>query len=331
MRRAGNSVVCQLTSHAIRSVVSALIVAACAHPSPPAATPAAPSSRPDVVRLRNDIEYLASTRLAGRRAGTPGSDSAANFVASRFADLGLRAAFVLSDCPRAPCRQSYFQLFNMQTMTAANVGAIITGSDPLMRDEFVAISAHYDHIGRSATDVKDPEPTAIHPGADDNASGTAAMLELARRLAERPPRRSVLVLAFGAEELGLVGSRVFVEHPPLDLRRVVVALNLDMVGRLRRDRMTVYGVESTQLRALVDGANVAPSFVLSLEPKSSNRSDDYSFSAHGVPAMHFTTGEHPSYHRATDTAAFIEFDGLARVTDFVERVVRAAADEARAP
>ena len=329
MRRAGNRVVCQLTPHAFRSVVSALIVAACAHPSPPAAASAAPNSRSEVVRLRTDIEYLASDRLAGRRAGTPGSDSAADFVASRFADLGLRALFVISDCARAPCRQSYFQLFNMRTMTATNVGAIITGSDPLMRDEFVAISAHYDHLGRSATDVKDLEPTAIHPGADDNASGTAAMLELARRLAERPPRRSVLVLAFGAEELGLVGSRVFVEHPPLDLQRIAVAINLDMVGRLRRDELTVYGVESPHLRALVDSANVAPRFALSIEPKSSKRSDDYSFSTHGVPALHFTTGEHPSYHRATDTSRLIEFDGLARVTDFVERVVRAAADGER--
>ena len=134
------------------------------------------------------------------------------------------------------------------------------------------------------------------------------MLELARRLAERPPRRSVVVLAFGAEELGLVGSRVFVEHPPLDLQRIAVAINLDMVGRLRRDEVTVYGVESPHLRALVDSANVAPRFALSIEPKSSKRS---------------------SYHRATDTSRLIEFDGLARVTDFVERVVRAAADGER--
>jgi len=102
-----------------------------------------------------------------------------------------------------------------------------------------------------------------------------------------------------------------------------------MVGRLRRDELTVYGVESPHLRGLVDSANVAPRFALSIEPKSSKRSDDYSFSTHGVPAMHFTTGEHPSYHRVTDTSRLIEFDGLARVTDFVERVVRAAADGER--
>jgi Zn-dependent M28 family amino/carboxypeptidase len=312
-------------------VQTAILIAACAHGSRPAPLAEHPDTRPDVVRLRHDIEYLASPALDGRRAGTPGSDSAANFITRTLAELGLYPAFAVSDCGRAPCRRSYLQLFRTNTIATANVGAIIAGSDSLLRDEVVAITAHYDHLGRSAGDARDPAPTAMHPGADDNASGTAAILELARRLADRPPRRSVLVLAFSAEELGLLGSRAFVEHPPLDLRRIVIALNLDMVGRLRNDRVTVYGVGSSYLRALVDTANVVRPLALQLEPKSSGRSDDFSFSAHGVPALHFTTGEHLSYHRTTDTANQIDFDGLARVTDFVERVARAATDSPRPP
>jgi hypothetical protein len=317
-------------SGAISWLWAATFVAACAHGARPTSANQ-PDARPDVVRLRQDIEYLASGALGGRRAGTPGSDSAANFIASRFADLGLQAAFALSGCGAASCRRSYFQLFRTSSAATENVGAFVVGTDSSVHDEFVAITAHYDHLGRSATGMHDPAPTAIHPGADDNASGTAAILEIARRLAERPPRRSVLILAFGAEELGLIGSQVFVERPPLDLHRVVVALNLDMVGRLRNNRVTVYGVADAHLRVLLDGANAAPPFVLLVEPKSSGRSDDLSFSSHGVPALHFTTGEHPSYHRATDTANAIELDGLARITDFVERVARAAGDGPRSP
>jgi len=279
--------------------------------------------------MRADIAYLASVGLAGRRAGTPGSDTAANFIARRLSDLQLPPAFGRSKCTSgSECRPSYLQLFRMRGAAATNVGAIITGTDSTFRNEYVVISAHYDHIGRNGTSLHDPAQTAIHPGADDNASGTAAMLELARRFAERPTRRSVLILAFGAEELGLVGSNVFVEHPPIELRRIIIALNLDMVGRLRDDRVTVYGVANPFLRALLDSANVASRFRLSYEPKSSGRSDDFSFAGRGVPALHITTGEHESYHRTTDTVEGIELGGLARVTDFVERVARVAAGEA---
>ena len=309
---------------------AAILIAACAHGSAATSVLEQHDTQTEVGRVRHDVEYLASQALAGRRAGTPGSDSAANFIASRLADLGLQAAFTLTDCGSAPCRRSYFQLFHTTGVATTNVGAFIVGTDSALRDEVVAITAHYDHLGRTSTNIRDPAPTAIHPGADDNASGTAAVLELARRLADRPPRRSVLILAFGAEELGLIGSRVFVEHPPIVLRRIVIALNLDMVGRLRNDRVTVYGGESTYLRALVDSANVAPRLMLVVEPTSSGRSDDHSFSSHGVPALHFTTGEHPSYHLSTDTAAQIEYAGMVRVIDLVERVARAAADGSRA-
>jgi Zn-dependent M28 family amino/carboxypeptidase len=241
-------------------------------------------------------------------------------------ELGLGPAFGSPDCNgNIECRPSYFQLFHVDSIVAANVGAIIVGSDSSLRHEYVAITAHYDHLGRTRTNRNDPV-NAIHPGADDNASGTAAVLELARRLRDRPPRRSVVVLAFGAEELGLVGSRVFAEHAPFDLHRIVLAVNLDMVGRLYHDRVVVFGVDSRYLNAVVDSANIESRFALSVQPRSSGRSDDFSFASHGVPALHLTTGEHPSYHRPSDTADRIEFDGLARVTDFVERIARAVAD-----
>jgi hypothetical protein len=304
------------------------LVSACSHGSPRPAAHTVANGQPDtgVDRLRADVAFLASPALEGRRAGTAGSDTAANYIARRLSELGLGPAFRTTGCPRGEgCRSSYFQLFHFGDIVSANVGAIIAGADSSLRDEFIAVTAHYDHIGRSATSSRDPDAGAVHPGADDNASGTAAMLELARRLQARPPRRSVILLAFGAEELGLVGSRAFVENPSIELRRIDLVLNLDMVGRLRKELVTIFGADSPQLRTLIDSANVE-SFVLSVDAQSSRRSDDYSFATHGVRALHVTTGEHPSYHRATDVVAGIDFGGMLRVTDFVERLARAAGD-----
>jgi len=274
-------------------------------------------------RVREDLTVLASARLEGRNAGTPGADTAANFIARRFWELGLKPAFRTSECDaQGACRPSYLHAFRAPDYVTVNIGAIVPGTDSLLRDEYVAITAHYDHIGRMSGGQGDlAPPNTIHPGADDNASGTAAMLELARRFRERPLKRSVIVLAFGAEEFGLVGSRVFVENPPLDLRGIDVVLNLDMVGRLHRNRLQIFGAEG-KLKSIVEGANTDPRFSLVTKPKSSGRSDDFSFSSHRAPALHFTTGEHADYHRATDTVDRIDMVGLVRVIDYVERVAR---------
>src|SRR5688572_28057769 len=243
-------------------------------------------------RVREDLVVLASTRLEGRSAGTPGADTAANFIARRFLELGLRAAFRSSECDATgACRPSYLQAFHSRDFVTANIGAIIPGTDSSLRNEYVAITAHYDHIGRmSAGPADSAPPNTIHPGADDNASGTAAMLDLARRFNEQPLKRSVILLAFGAEELGLIGSHVFVENPPFDLRRIDVVLNLDMVGRLRRNRLQIFGADG-KLKSTVEQANTDPRFSLVTRPRRSGRSDDFSSELHRIPALHFTTGE----------------------------------------
>jgi len=275
------------------------------------------------VRVREDLALLASPRLEGRSAGTPGADTAANFIARRFWELGLRAAFRTAECDaKGACRPSYLQAFHSADYVTTNIGAIVPGTDSSLRNEYVAVTAHYDHIGRMNGGQGDSAPAnTIHPGADDNASGTAALLELARQFSEHPLKRSVIVLAFGAEELGLVGSRVFVENPPFDLKRIEVDLNLDMVGRLHKNRLLIFGADD-KLKSIAERANIEPRFSLVTRPKSSGRSDDFSFSSRQIPALHFTTGEHEDYHRATDTAERIDVVGLVRVIDYVERVAR---------
>lgn len=298
----------------------------------------APRAPRDAVgRLARDVAFLAGPALDGRGAGTPGADSAAAFLAARHAALGLAGAFRRPDCaPAAPCRAAHLQRFAAGGVSVVNVGAVVPGRDPARRDEYVIVGAHYDHLGRSSRGSRDGAAGrgVVHPGADDNASGTAAVLELARRLAARPARRSVLLLHFGAEEIGLLGSRGYVSRPAVPLAATVAMLDLDMVGRLRRGRLWVDGVGSAYgLGALLDGANADAARAAGAAPldlrvvvETIPHSDDAPFAECGVPAVHLHTGMHGDYHRASDVAARVNGAGLARVTDLVEAAVRRLAD-----
>jgi membrane-associated protease RseP (regulator of RpoE activity) len=176
----------------------------------------------------------------------------------------------------------------------------------------------------------DPEARdAVRNGADDNASGTAAVLELARLFAARPARRSIVVVHFSGEELGLLGSQWFVDHPPVPLDSAVAMVNFDMVGRLRNEKLIVYGVATArELPAILDSANVAPRLAISGVGDGFGPSDQSSFYARGVPVLHFFTDLHDDYHRASDDVEKIDAPGEARVVALAERVVRAIADRA---
>jgi hypothetical protein len=328
---------------AIGSAAFALVAAAACHNAAPVIDSA--PARPDAHRLQRDIAYLADDRLEGRATGTAGNDSAAAWIARRDAALGLRAVNV--DTSRAECRgvsirascRTYLQRFvargpelahsgHPDGVATQNVVALVPGRDPTLAGQYVVIGAHFDHLGRSTIGAMDPEAgTAIRNGADDNASGTAAVLELARLLAAHPARRSVVVANFSGEELGLLGSQWFVEHPPVALDSVVAMINFDMVGRLKNDRLIVYGVNTaTEMPAIVQGANVAPGFDLKAVGDGYGPSDQSSFYAKGIPVLHFFTDLHEDYHRATDDADRIDSVGTARVVAMAERVVRDIAD-----
>ncbi len=302
-----------------RLALLAVAALACRAPSPTAAPP--PSG------IAADVAYLASRELGGRGTGTPGADSAALYVARRYAQLALDEAFPAA-CDAPACAASYFQPFVVEGRAARNVAAIVLGADSALRGEYVVVGAHYDHLGRSTWGARDPDAgMAVRPGADDNASGTAAVLELARRLSARPPRRSVLLVHFDAEEIGLVGSRLFVERPPVARQALVFMLNLDMVGRLRGRPLTVDAPAApAYVRTLVDRAAAGAGLRVVYSSEISGRSDHESFRQEGVPAVALFTGFHADYHTANDVAARLDFPGLARVVDVAEAITRAAAD-----
>jgi len=244
----------------------------------------------------------------------------------------------------------------IRTQLAQNVVGIVRGSDPVLASTYVAYGAHFDHVGYASTEVADgrrPSPPGrvsdgaiddrVWNGADDNASGTSALMALARAFAEGPrPKRSILFVWHSGEESGLLGSEYFVDYPTVPLGSIVAHMNADMIGRNRdnddSESNTVYLVGSdrisTELHEINREANRSLARPLTLDYEMNDpadleqlyyRSDHYSYAAVGIPVIFFTTGLHPDYHANTDHASKIEYEKLARITHLLyETGVRVA-------
>jgi acetylornithine deacetylase/succinyl-diaminopimelate desuccinylase-like protein len=212
-----------------------------------------------------------------------------------------------------------------------NVLAFLPGTGT--SDETVVLGAHYDHLGYGGANSAAPGEHAIHHGADDNASGTALLVEVARMLAKEGPfPRNVLFIGFTGEERGLLGSAHYTGRPAVPLDGTVAMVNLDMVGRLEGDKLVVHGTGTgTGLEHLVDGLAARHGFELAKEPGGFGPSDHSSFYARKIPVLHLFTGSHTDYHRPTDTAEKINYDGLVRIARLVADVVRDLATAAERP
>jgi hypothetical protein len=212
---------------------------------------------------------------------------------------------------------------------AVNVVGVLEGADPELRREAVVLGAHYDHLGRGEFGSLAPQRRGeVHNGADDNASGTAGLLALARAFARAErPRRSLVFAAFAGEEIGLFGSRAYVENPAVPLPDTVAMLNLDMVGRLRDAGLVVLGTGSSPafpplVRRALRGLGLEAAF----REDGFAPSDQTSFYGRDVPVLMFFTGPHPQYHTPDDDAERIDAEGEARVLAAVYRTARALLD-----
>ncbi|MEM7414004.1 MAG: M28 family peptidase [Gemmatimonadota bacterium] len=218
---------------------------------------------------------------------------------------------------------------------ANNVVGLLPGSDPARADEVVIVGAHYDHLGFGGGGSLAPDRFAVHNGADDNASGTSAVIEVARAVASGPrPARSIVFMLFTGEERGLWGSEFFASNPTVDLDDAVAMLNLDMVGRVVDDRVTVYGFASaSEWDAIVDAANADLDRPLNIgkAPDAFGPSDHTSFAAREIPVLHFFSNTHPDYHRPSDDWPKINVDGLDRVEALTGRIARTLATAAGRP
>ncbi len=244
--------------------------------------------------LEKDVKALAGESFEGRETGTAGEEKAAKHIIAELRRAGL---------------QPVVQPFQGHGTTGRNVIATVPGT----MNEAVVIGAHYDHLG---TDGK-----KVFTGADDNASGTAVVIEMARRFAKKPAKRTVVLVAFSGEEMGLLGSKFFVNNAPV-YEPAVAMINMDMVGRLR-ERLIVFGADTgDKFKEYLADSPIKIAF----NKDAVGPSDHTSFVLKGVPSVHLFTGAHPDYHKPGDTADKINYDGLRSVADLVETLARRVAD-----
>ena len=224
----------------------------------------------------------------------------------------------------------------------ANIVGVLEGSDPVLKNEYVVIGAHMDHLGMggSGSLAKSSAP-AIHHGADDNASGATGVVELARYFTQQntrdksaPPRpkRSLILMCFSGEELGLFGSDWFVKHSPLPLEKVVAMLNMDMIGRLRDNKLTVIGSGTAkEWDGLLTDVNKTAGFALAKSESGFGASDQQSFYTKNIPVLFFFTGTHAQYHTPEDTVDLINAEGEAKVLQLVADCTLRVANDAGRP
>jgi Zn-dependent M28 family amino/carboxypeptidase len=287
-------------------------------------------------RISADIAFLADDARDGRGIGTPGLDASAEYIARAFARIGLSQPFP----------DGYFQAFTIDPTAPAaahtgiggaavkNVVGVLPGRGPLA-GQVLVIGAHYDHLGFGGPNALDPDSTGIvHNGADDNASGTAAVMEVARLLRGRlrGDRRTIVFVTFTAEEEGLIGSAYYVQHPVAPLDSTVAMLNFDMVGRLRNDKLIAMGAETApEFTPLLDSLNAAYTFNLQASGDGWGPSDQSSFYAAKIPVIMLFTDLHADYHRASDDFATINTEGEGRIAAFAADLAVALATRPERP
>ncbi len=270
--------------------------------------------------LMDHVNWLASTERAGRGLGTQGLDESALYIAQAMEDAGLEPGgdngswfqqFTVSDGP------------NNQSAPAMNVIGFLSGTNADWSDQSIILSAHYDHLGLGWPDNHAGDAGKIHPGADDNASGIAVMLELAKNLAaEKGGSRNLVVIAFSAEESGRNGSKYYVQNPRFPLEDIRGVINLDTVGRLFDGQVSVHGTATAdEWQHIFRGSEYVTGVKSKIVPGAAEGSDQASFIEKGIPSVQIFTGAHVDYHRPSDTADKIDDAGLVKVATFVKEAV----------
>ena len=255
--------------------------------------------------LGQTVQYLAGPELEGREAGSPGGQAAADYLVAQLTRFHLQPAGLNS---------GFFQPF---PPNYRNILALVPGSDRELKNDVILVGAHYDHLGHGLSRGRSNPGGPIYPGADDNASGSSGVLQLAQAftLLAEPPKRSILLVFWDAEEKGLLGSKYWTGHPTVPLDRVAAALNADMIGRLRENRLLIYGSRTGYgWQRLLAEQNRESGLELKFSWLLQANADHFSFYAKGIPVVMFHTGLHEAYHRPNDDASHINSAGMAQVT-----------------
>jgi aminopeptidase N len=269
-------------------------------------------------RMMEAIKFLSSDELRGRGLGTEGLDRAAEFIAGKFQEAGLK--------PAGDMEGSFFQMWKDAdlNMEIKNVVGVISGKKPEMSGQSVVIGAHYDHLGMGWPDTREEDNGKIHPGADDNASGVSVLIELAEVLGENlKPDRSLVFVAFTGEEAGRKGSKYYVaSEKQYPAKKCMGMINLDTVGRLGKRKLLILGAGSAkEWMHIFRGAASVTGVETETVTDSLDSSDNVSFEEAGVPAVQLFSGPDLDYHRPTDTAEKIDAQGLAKVASVAKEMI----------
>lgn len=283
---------------------------------------------PTADELREFVTELTAPSMEGRGVGGEGIDLAAVAIVARFTEAGLTPAgddggwFQTFDPKRLKLEGAVIPATGpvWRKMKLRNIAGIIPGTG----DGCVILAAHYDHLGRN-------DEGELFPGADDNASGVAVLWSVASELVEEGPRdRDILFLATSGEEEGRLGSRFYVEHPVRPLDTTIAMLNLDTVGRIVDRKLYVFASTSAkEFPGMLKGVNLGFDFDLVVPEKGPFASDQVSFLEKGVPSLHLFTGPNADYHRPSDTAEKLDYEGLAEIAAFTAEATRFLADRDR--
>ena len=283
-------------------------------------------------RIFDDINYLADNKLEGRQTGSKGEQIAADYIADRFKVLKIDAKGT----------DSYFQDFSFNK--SSNPHEQVTFEDTDSENQIfsknvigfidngakntVVIGAHYDHLGYGGQGSL-YVGKEIHNGADDNASGTALMLDLANQLKFDNFNNNYLFIGFSGEEMGLLGSNYFVKNPTIDLSSINYMINLDMVGRLKEDKsLAIYGVGTSPIFKQTINSN-NDSFNIIENESGVGPSDHTSFYINDIPVLHFFTGQHADYHKPSDDPDKINYQGVKEISDYIFSLISDLNDNGR--
>lgn len=275
--------------------------------------------------IESDVAFLASDALEGRQTGTEGEKKAAEFITKRFKDLGLTEKGT----------EGFLQPFTFKPKTNphdevkfdVNGDGTITGNNVIgyldnQAENTIIIGAHYDHLGFGGEgSLYRDSIKAVHNGADDNASGIAILLNLAARLKDKNTNNNYLFMAFSGEEMGLLGSNYFVKNPTIDTKKVSYMINMDMVGRMKKDStLAVYGTGTSPIfKQVLKSHN--DNFKLVQQESGVGPSDNTSFYLADIPVLHFFTGQHEDYHKPGDDTEKLNYDGMHLISDYIFNII----------
>lgn len=270
--------------------------------------------------LRRHVDVLADDSFEGREGGSRGGRAAGGYLVAELQKLGLK-----------PLGEDggYFQSFSGGHR---NVLALLEGSDPKLKHQYVMLGAHYDHVGYGSRSNSYGPTGYIHNGADDNASGVSALLEVVQAFTSlpEPPKRSVIFALWDGEEKGLLGSKHWLSRPTVPAKNVVLYVNLDMVGRMRNSRVEVYGTRTSYgLRSLISQANATTGLILDFTWEMKEDSDHYPFYDRSIPTLMLHTGLHENYHRPSDDAHLINAKGMEQISKLTFALLHSVADSDR--